>query len=143
MYKKALAICLISILGCSSNLDNAVDSIKGTIKVNNNGTIEKGVCFLWETLTGHKLGASLEDLINDKEIDIKLLVIMLQNYVEKAHELGASRRDAIENILVEAGYDDKFDGKLRIPKITKEEVKTRLKKLEKMKQAYLRNRKKK
>lgn len=141
MNKKFLttALLIATFASCSSNVDNAIKGLQGTIKVNNNGAVEKGVCYLWETLTGHKLGASLEELITDKEVDIKLLIIMLQNYVEKAHKLGATREGAIENLLVEAGYDNKLDGKMRISKITKEEVKKRLNNLEKMKRAYLKN----
>ena len=140
IFFKVIAVStLVAIAGCSRNIDDTLSGAKGIIKLNDNGTIERGVCYLWETLTGHKLGASLEDVLNDREVDMKLLVIMLQNYVEKAHDLGASREGAIEKLLVEAGYDNKFDGRIRINKITKEEVRERLRSIEKMKKAYLKN----
>ena len=138
-FKLMAASTLIAIAGCSRNIDDTLSGARGIIKLNDNGPIEQGVCYLWETITGHRLGASIEDILNDREVDMKLLVIMLQNYVEKAHELGASREGAIEKLLVEAGYDNKFDGRIRIPKITKEEVRERLRHVEKMKKAYLKH----
>lgn len=138
MFRKFLTQILVAafVCSCSTNLDNTLHKWKGFVKVNDNGAIEEGFCFVWEALTGHKLGKTLDEMIESEDIDLELIVIMLQNYVEKAHLMGATRKQAIEKILVCAGYDESDDGKIRIVKDIKESVKKRLRERELKQQGY-------
>lgn len=134
----SICLSLITLSSCS-NIDDSINNARGIVKLNDDGSVERSFCWVWKTLTGHTLGKSLKDLAASDDVSDELIVIMLQNYIEKAHMMGATREQAIESLLVKAGYDDKYDGRIRISKITKDEVKRRLKELERKKRAYLKN----
>ena len=139
----SLLLSLASLASCSGNIDDTIHSLDKTVEVNDNDTVETFFCWAWETLTGHKLGMSLEDLAYEENMPMDMVVIIVQNWVEKAHQMGASRQDAIEVLLYEAGYDDKIDGEINVTKEVSKEVDKRLRAIARQKKAYLAKRGKK
>ena len=137
---RTLMVCMTlgaGLASCSRNLDENIDMFRGIIKVDDNGTIEKGVMYLWEMLTGHELGLSLKDLAESKNTPIEITIVLFQNYVYGAMQRGATAEQAIENFLFLAGFDEKLDGKIQISKEIKSEIKKRLEKSKKKKKEFL------
>ena len=110
-----LTICLCC-TGCSAVTSKA-DKLKGVIKLEDNGIIEKALMWGWEFLTGNELGYTLEDLAKEDALPVDMTVIVVQNYVEwNSMKRGISREQSLEELLHMAGYDKNVDGKIEITK---------------------------